>query len=157
MLETREIDFFNLSAVLALEISKSQAGYVAPNAVTIAQNAYEPAGWLRGLWDGDTPVGLIAMVNPTIKSPSFEEGDLKDAAYLWRLMIDENHQRKGYGKQAMEIAFAQAREWQHPKLQTSCVPGAFTPQPFYERLGMVATGRIIDDEVELICDVPLAR
>jgi len=153
-LEAREIDFHNLSKIMKLTIADNQKGYVAPNSVTIAQNAYEPAGWVRGLWDADVPIGLVAMINPSIPSPSFEDGDPTDAAYLWRLMIDKSQQRKGYGKLAMEIAFQKAREWNMPRFQTSCVPGDQTPQKFYESLGLMPTGRMVDGEVELMGPTP---
>lgn len=155
-LEARKIDFHNIGKIMNLSVSAEQDIYVAPNSVTIAQCAYEPAGWLRGLWDGDTPVGLIAMINPLIPSPSFEEGDPTDAAYLWRLMIDQNHQRKGYGKRALEIGFETARRWGLRRFHTSCVPGMHSPQKFYESMGLAPTGQIIDNEVELMRPVPTA-
>lgn len=153
-LEARAIDFYNLSKILKLGVHADQKDNVAPNSVTIAQNIYEPAGWVRGLWDGDTPIGLIAMINPAIESPSFEEGDPTDAAYLWRLMIDKQHQGKGYGRLAIGIAFNKAREWNMPRFQTSCVPGPHSPQKFYELLGLKPTGRIVEEEVELMGPTP---
>lgn len=153
-LEAREIDFHNLSALLKIKVRPDQEHLVAPNSVTIAQFHYEPAGWVRGLWVDDAPVGLIAMINPTIESPSFEEGDPIDAAYLWRLMISSDHQDMGYGRQAMQIAFAQARAWGLDKFHTSCVPGDNSPLAFYENLGLTQTGRIVDREIELMGPVP---
>ena len=155
-LEAREITYETLRQIMNLGVEDAQKENVAPNAVTIAQNVYEPAGWVRGLWDGDTPIGLIAMINPAIKSPSFEEGDPTDAAYLWRLMIDKAHQGKGYGHLALGIAFAQARAWEMPRFQTSCVPGPHSPQVFYEQHGLSPTGRIVDGEVELMGPTPPA-
>ena len=154
MLEAREITFETLSRIMNLDVEKEQQDNVAPNSVTIAQNAYEPAGWVRGLWDGDSPIGLIAMLNPSVESPSFEAEDPTDAAFLWRLMIDKSQQGKGYGGMAMEIAFEQARLWGMPRFQTSCVPGEHSPQAFYEKCGLKATGRVIDGEVELIGPTP---
>ena len=153
-LEAREITYETLSKIMRLSVEEAQKENVAPNAVTIAQNVYEPAGWVRGLWDADTPIGLIAMINPAIESPSFEAGDPTDAAYLWRLMIDKAHQGKGYGHLALNIAFAQARAWGMPRFHTSCVPGEASPQKFYEKHGLRPTGRIVDDEVELMGPTP---
>jgi len=156
-LEAREIDFYNLSQILALSVFDNQKPNVAPNSVTIAQNIYEPAGWVRGLWDGDTAIGLIAMTNPSIKSPSSEEDDPTDAAYLWRLMIVKEHQGKGYGKLAMDIAFLQAREWNMPRFHTFCAAGPHSPQKFYEALGFKPTGRVFEEEVELIRQTPVSK
>ena len=153
MLEAREITFENLSALLKLKVSDAQDKYVAPNAVTIAQYHYEPAGWVRGLYDGETAVGLLAMINPSISSPSFEDGDPTDGGYMWRLLIGEEHQGKGYGRQAVEIAKNLCREWGYKKLYTSAVPGDLTPIPFYESCGLHKTGRMLDGEVELVAEL----
>ncbi len=154
MIEAREITFFTLSPLMKLKVRPDQERLVAPNSVTIAQGHYEPAGWVRGLYDGDNPIGLIAMITPNIQSPSFEEGDRTDAAYLWRLMIGAAHQGKGYGTQAMQIAFQQAGAWGFEKLYTSCVKGEDSPVAFYESLGLERTGRMLDGEVELIGALP---
>lgn len=153
-LEAREVDFYNLSALMKIKVTPAQENMVAPNAVTIAQFAYEPAGWVRGLWDGDTAIGLVAMITPSIKSPSMEEGDPTDAAYLWRLMIAADQQRKGYGHQAMEIVFQQTRDWGFDKLNTSVVKGDDTALPFYKAFGLIETGRDVDGEIELMGPVP---
>lgn len=153
MIEARPIDFYTLSPIINLKVRANQEHLVAPNSITIAQFHYEPAGWVRGLWDGDTPVGLIAMINPLIESPSFEEGDRTDAAYLWRLMIADDHQAKGFGGEAISIAFAQTRKWGLPYLQTSVVPGENCPAPFYEKHGLMQTGAVIDKELELLSSI----
>ena len=155
-LAPRALSYETLTSILNLAVSDEQQAYVAPNAYTVAQNTFEKGGWVRGLWDGETPVGLIAMIDPAIESPSAEPDDPKDCAYLWRLMIDKNQQGKGYGKLAMDIAFEQARAWGYAKFLTSCVPGPHTPQPFYESVGLRPTGRLVDGEVELAGKTPPA-
>lgn len=151
MLEAREIDYKNLLAVAKLSVSAAQDKYVAPNAYTIAQYHYEPAGWIRGLFAGDEAVGLMAMMNPADPSPSWDEDDPKDGGFLWRLMIDQAHQGNGYGRQAVDFAKAQCQRWGYQKLYTSAVPGDLTPIPFYESCGMRLTGRMLDGEAELVC------
>ena len=150
MIEAREIDFHTLSAIFKLNVRADQKYLVAPNSVTIAQCHYEPAGWLRGLWSGDTPVGLIAMINPLNESPSFEEGDRLDAAYIWRLMIAEEHQAKGYGAEAIAIAVKQARAWGLPNIYLSVVPEEGSAIEFYEAQGFAKTGIMHDQEVEML-------
>ncbi len=153
-LETREITFETLSQIIDLSVETAQKANVEANVLTIAQNIYEPAGWVRGLWDADRPIGLIAMVNPHKESPRFKDRNPQDAAHLWRLMIDKNHQNKGYGALAMEIAFAQARAWGMPMLQNTCVQGPQSPRIFYEKCGLTATGRMIAGEIEMMGSVP---
>ncbi len=153
VLESREIEFGNLSALLKLKVMPSQEKFVAPNSVTVAQYHYEPSAWMRSLWFDDQVVGMVSMINPAIESPSFEEGDRTDGAYLWRLMIGSDFQGKGYGRAAMDIVMEQTRRWGYSKLYTSLVPGEGTPQPFYEAIGMTLTGRVLDKELELLMQV----
>ncbi len=149
-IEAREVNFYNLRSLLKLNVRSEQDSYVAPTAVTIAQYHYEPSGWVRGLFVGDVAVGLLALINPSIPSPSFEEGDPDDGGYMWRLLIDAEHQGRGYGRQAVEIAKAQCRDWGYNRLYTSAVPGPHTPIPFYEHCGFQKTGRTLDREIELL-------
>ena len=68
MLERREITRETLSPILKLKVRPGQEHLVAPNAVTVAQCAYEqPGGYVWGLWDGEQPVGLIAMIGWAVR------------------------------------------------------------------------------------------
>lgn len=153
MINAREVDFHNLSKIMDLKVSDAQSKYVAPNAVTIAQFHYEPSAWMRGLYDGDTAVGLIAMINPSIPSPSFEEGDPDDGGYMWRLMIGEPFQGKGFGREAVEIAKSLSRDWGYKRFYTSAVPGDISPLPFYESCGLHKSGKMLGGEIELIAEL----
>ena len=74
--------------------------------------------------------------------------------YLWRLLIDRMHQRRGIGELAMRQFIQQLRRQGVPRLFTSCAEGvAGGPRPFYDRLGFVATGRQVDDETELVLEL----
>jgi diamine N-acetyltransferase len=65
--------------------------------------------------------------------------------YLWKLLIDERHQGRGYGAEVVRqvaglVHAAGARE-----LLTSYVPADGGPAGFYRRLGFVPTGELNDD------------
>lgn len=85
-LERRRVEKDHLRALFRLKVAEDQAGLVAPNEITLAQAAYEPGGYVWGLWEGDIAVGLLAMIHPH-EAGGMEEGEDPDAAYLWRLMI----------------------------------------------------------------------
>lgn len=68
--------------------------------------------------------------------------------YLWRLLIDRRHQRRGIGLRALEDLIGQMRAAGHAELLVSWVEGSGTPAPFYRRRGFELTGRIVDGEVE---------
>ena len=48
----------NYNAVIKLAVAPAQADFVASNAVTLAQAAYEPESWLRAIYAGSEPVGV---------------------------------------------------------------------------------------------------
>ncbi|HEY6634407.1 MAG TPA: GNAT family N-acetyltransferase [Acidimicrobiia bacterium] len=68
--------------------------------------------------------------------------------YLWRLLVDRMHQRRGIGTRIMAMVVDQCREWGASALVTSWEEGPGSPRPFYLRLGFEPTGRIIDEETE---------
>ncbi|MEM9430584.1 MAG: GNAT family N-acetyltransferase [Pseudomonadota bacterium] len=154
MLEAVEITRANLRDYLDLALAPGQEKLVAPNAVTVAQAHYEPGSWVRGLAAGGTPVGMMAMIDVSALGEPAEPGDPENWAYLWRLMIDAKHQRMGYGTEAIEIAFAQARAWRRPTLALHVEVDGPNARAFYERLGFVATGRIDRNERFMTAPVP---
>jgi diamine N-acetyltransferase len=73
---------------------------------------------------------------------------------LWRFMIDARYQGLGFGRRALELVIAYVKTRPDAKtLFTSCVPGAGSPCPFYEKMGFAYTGE--EDEGELIMRLEL--
>jgi len=149
MLEWRAITRDTLSQILRLKVAPNQQHLVAPNAVTVAEAAYEqPGAYVWGMWDGTDAVGLIAMIDPR-EYKHLEPGDDPGGAYIWRLMIAANLQGNGYGRAAIELCLAQARTWGLPRLATSVVDSPDSNIGFYEKLGFIRTGAFVDDEIVL--------
>jgi RimJ/RimL family protein N-acetyltransferase len=97
--------------------------------------------WMRGvLADGER--AAFVMTSATHGT--------RDGHYLWRLLVDRMHQRRGIGRRAIELLVDQLRLDGIPRLYTSCGQGVGTPQPFYARLGFAPTGELVDGEVELV-------
>lgn len=70
--------------------------------------------------------------------------------YLWRMMIADSHQRKGYGKRVLQLIVDYVRS--RPggtAITVGAVPDEGSPQPFYESFGFVATGEVKSGEVIL--------
>ena len=65
-----------------------------------------------------------------------------------RLLVDRMHQRRGIGERAVALVVEEARRAGVDRLVTSYVDERGGPEPFYERLGFVRTGAIVDGEVE---------
>ena len=51
--ELREITSETVRQVTALAVAPDQEGYVAPNAISIAEAYFEPKAWFRAIAAGD--------------------------------------------------------------------------------------------------------
>ncbi|AOO80895.1 GNAT family N-acetyltransferase [Bosea vaviloviae] len=133
-LSLREVTAASVRAICALKVADSQNGYVAANAVSIAQAYFEPTAVFRAAYAGETPVGFI-MWRPGSDDPD-------RVISLWRFMIDRDHQGKGYGKAALSLWLQQRREDGIRLVTTSVVLGPASPLDFYRSLGFDLTGEI---------------
>jgi len=136
----REVTADTVRAICRLAVTDAQTKFVAPNAVSIAQAYFEPKAWFRAVYADEAPVGF-AMIEDDREKPEY---------FLWRFMIDARYQRMGFGRRAMELVIDHVRTLPRAtELLTSCVQGDGGPQPFYEGLGFVATGKFEDGEAIL--------
>lgn len=120
-------------------------GPVAPNAVSVVQAHQLDGAYLRAIYAGELPVGLIMMHEDRSEDePEF---------FLWRLGVDAEHQRRGYGARALALLMEYARQRGALELLTSCEPGPDGPVGFYTKLGFKPTGDWLDDE--MIMKLPL--
>lgn len=136
----REVTAENLRAILTLKVAEKQQGYVAPNAVSIAEAHYTPGAWFRAIYADDTPVGF-AM--------TFEDRN-RPLYMLWRFMVDERYQRRGFGRRALELVIDRVRTLPGAtELLLTHVPGEHGPEAFYRRLGFEHTGEERGRELEM--------
>ena len=152
--EPREITYDNVDELIDLAVSDDQTHLVAPNSLTIAQASYMPDCWTRGLWVAGDPVGLIAMIDLHENHPEADDYAPANVAFLWRLMIDEAHQGRGYGSQAIHLALEQAQQWRRERLYLSVARGDGNALAFYKRFGLGPTGEVHADELVLSGTVP---
>ncbi|UCE67612.1 MAG: GNAT family N-acetyltransferase [Candidatus Zixiibacteriota bacterium] len=140
----REITGDTVRTICDLKVSESQKGFVAPNAVSIAQAYFAKTAWFRAIYADDTPVGFL-MLDKNTEKPEY---------FLWRLMIDERYQRMGFGYMAMELLIEYVRSLPGAaEFLTSCVPGDGSPERFYNKLGFTRTGEM--DGGEVVMRLPL--
>ncbi|WP_299661684.1 N-acetyltransferase [uncultured Ruegeria sp.] len=139
-----------LRALAALSVHDEQTKFVASNLMTMAQSIFEPGSEIYGIWEDKTPVGLLAIVDMSHPDAELDEGDDPDGIYIWRLMVDQAHQGKGYGLAALQCAKAMAQKKGRSNLIISVVDEPGCALPLYERFGFGRTGRIVDGEVELV-------
>ncbi len=137
----REIGDDNVDELIRLSVAPGQTGLVGSVAASIAQASVRPPGRPLGLYDGDAPVGLLLLWDAR-RDP--DEPD--DELYIWRLLIDEAHQGKGYGTLAIRWTIDEARRLGVAKVGLSHQDKAGHAGPFYEKLGFVYTGEVDDNE-----------
>jgi diamine N-acetyltransferase len=148
----REITAQTVRSVLKLSVAESQKGFVADNAVSLAQALFAPEAWYRAIYVGDEPVGFVMLSDDSLKTPPPE----RPAIGVWRLMIDGQHQGRGIGAAAMRLVIEHVRrKGLFETLELSYVPGPGCPEPFYLGLGFRHTGRI--DEGEVVLELPLTK
>ena len=152
-----EVTAETVRRITDLTVSPVQRDYVATNAESIAQAYFHPSAWFRAICADGVPVGFVMIEDETLLDPA--ERPAQPAVGLWRFMIDQRAQGRGFGAEAIERVVEHVLS--RPgidQLWCTCVPGPHSPRGFYERLGFINTGRIDDGEEVLVLDLaPLRR
>ena len=133
----RPITRDNLWAVVELKPHPGQEEFVADNIDSIANAYVEPTFVPLAVYAGDDLVGF-AM---------YGQHPHTGAWWVIRLMIDREHQGKGYGRAAMEALIAMMAERVGcEEIVTSFVPANTVAAGLYASLGFLPTGEIEDGE-----------
>ena len=144
-IELRPIHNQNWLKCVSLRVGTDQEKYVASNAFSLAQAAYESSYKPMGVYFQDVMVGFIMYG----KDPD------DDRYWISRLMIAQEHQGKGFGKAALVSAIEELAALPDctEEIVLSYVPGNEHPEHMYEQVGFRKTGRIIEDEIEMVWKV----
>ena len=144
------------TAALRLRSAPGQEQFVASVEQSFADALEHPEACARywAVYDGDEAVGFT-MISDNIPRETLDaDPTLVGPYFLWRLLIDERQQRRGYGTATLDAVVAYVRSRPDgDALLTSAGQGEGSPQPFYERYGFVPTGDIVEDEVVLRLDL----
>src|SRR5918998_3001120 len=133
----RPITRDNLWAVVDLKLHPSQEKFVEENVASIANAYVEPTFVPLAVYAGDALVGF-AMYGPHPATGAW---------WVLRLMIDREHQGRGYGRGAMEAVLAMMAERVGcAEVVTSCVPANAVAAGLYASLGFRPTGEVEDGE-----------
>ena len=147
-----KVDTKNINALVDLEPFESQQIFVVDNCYSLAE-AYANIsnGWYAqpfGIYDGDTPV-VFLMIGFDIADEDIDREKyplLTNNYLIWRFMIDKNHQRKGYGKAAMNLALDFISTW------LSYEPGNDVSRKLYQSFGFVEAEKMPEgwDEIPAV-------
>jgi diamine N-acetyltransferase len=92
------------------------------------------------------------MISDNIPQPM--DDDLVGPYYLWKLLIDQRWQRRGYGAATLDAVVGYLRTRPGAGvLSTSFADGPGSPRGFYLGYGFTDTGQIMWDENVLALDL----
>ena len=141
MIHLQPVTKENLDEVLSLKIYDSQADFVSSTAESLAQAyVYQETAFPFAVYDGQTVVGFIMM--------GYYEA--KNYYTLWKLLISREHQRRGYGKEALRLGIAFLKERFHVnEIYTGVIPGNVVAKRLYESMGFRETGLFENNMLEM--------
>jgi RimJ/RimL family protein N-acetyltransferase len=141
-----EITTDNVPGVLALETHRTQEAFVAPMLKSFADalipevvNGAPVVPWMRAVIADDDIAGFVMLALTTEHHPE---------PYLWRLLVDRLHQRRGIGERALGLVAGECRRMGDRTLLTSWGEGRGSPRGFYLANGFEPTGNVVDGETE---------
>jgi diamine N-acetyltransferase len=121
----------NFRECIALKVADAQGKFVATNLMSIAQAKIYPTANPLAVYAKDEIVGFVMY--------GFDTDDEK--FYLVRLMIDEKHQGKGYGKAATLKVIELMKEIKDCReIFLSFVPENTGAEKLYQNVGFERTG-----------------
>lgn len=129
----REITPENFRECIDLKVAEGQEKFVASNVISIAQAKIYPTANPFAIYHEDEMVGFVMYGFDT------EE----EHFYLGRLMIDEKHQGKGYGKATtLEVIERMKQIEGCGEIYLSFVPENTGAEKLYSSVGFERTGKI---------------
>lgn len=141
-----EITADTMSDVRRLATHKSQELFVSPVSASYGDALFPEVidgapvvPWMRAIEADGQLVGFVMVALSTAAHPE---------PYLWRLLIDRMHQRRGIGTATLNLLVEHCRAWGDRTLITSWELGTGSPEAMYIRFGFVPTGNIVDGEIE---------
>ena len=154
MLKLKKITGRNIWDILKLSVYDAQQDFVASNDLSIieAYTAITGNGYAFpfGIYEEDTPVGFLMIGFDTDEywdnAPSIAKGNYN----LWRLMIDKNHQKKGYGREAVKLALNFIKTFPCGEAEycwLSYEPENEVASRLYRSFGFVETGEMDGEEL----------
>jgi diamine N-acetyltransferase len=140
LLHLKPITKDNWLKAISLHVREDQKKFVAPNAVSLAQLNFLENFHAKGIYHDEEMIGFTLF--------GIDEDDHE--YWIYRMMIDQKHQGKGYGKEAVQLVVDDIRKMKEDRHQTitlSYEPTNEHGKSVYEKMGFQEIdGLIIGDE-----------
>lgn len=138
MIRLEPITKDNYKDAIAITVTSEQKLIIADVVYSLAQCYVYPDILQPFLVvDGEKPVGFILFIVIT----------KKDQYEFNRIMIDQHHQGKGYGRQAMLLGIEYLKNKGAKVIELSHLSNNPHPSKLYQSLGFTYTGVVEDGEV----------
>lgn len=154
MLRLESVNAKNVWSILKLSVSEAQKDFVASNDLSIIEAYVCVSGgghaFPFGIFDGDIPVGFV-MIGYDVDDSYLDPPSVAHGNYsIWRLMIDEKYQHRGYGTEALTLALDFVRSF--PCGRAECCYLSYEPENeaakrLYGKFGFAENGERDDDEI----------
>lgn len=153
MIRLEKVNAKNVWDILKLHVGKDQESFVAPNDLSIIEAYIAVTGnghaFPFGIFDDDVPVGFL-MIGYDVDDSYENPPQIAYGNYsIWRLMIDEKYQNRGYGKEAIHLAIEFIRSFPCGKAEycyLSYEPENMKAKRLYSACGFVENGEKDDEE-----------
>lgn len=143
MINLRNITEENFIDAFHLKLASEQERFVSHPIRSLAQAyVYREQCQPFGIYEGDTMVGYV-MVIYDYDIPEYD---------IWHMMIDEPHQRRGYGKAALDqvLDYIKAKPFgTSDRVTLTCSRDNIQALDLYKGRGFAETGAADEDEIEL--------
>lgn len=146
MLMLQDVTGRNWRDCIRLSLHDHQLDYVASNVATIAESKFEQHYHLRAIYGGEQLVGMLAYCHET-------EPEDAELYWIFRLMIDKDHQRKGHGAEAMKLAMLEIAQHGGKRIRTMHKPENSAASALYGQLGFHVIGSLDDGDTLLEHDL----
>ena len=145
-LSLRPVTADNYEAICDLDVAPEQEAFVACNMWSLVEAAYNDGHITRGIYLNDEAVGFFMWVYETPNKVS-----------IYRFMVDQIHQRKGIGRQAMAMALQEIQQ----DSNLSCIEICYNPnnpvaKDFYASFGFIEVG-MDDDGEDMLAEIQLPK
>jgi diamine N-acetyltransferase len=98
----------NWRAVVHLNVAEDQREFVAPNVYSLAEAAYDQSLTPAAIYADETLIGFALSTREPFQGEwGFTETPYEGELGILRVMVDQQYQGQGYGKQAMQALIAQ--------------------------------------------------
>ncbi|MBE5793313.1 MAG: GNAT family N-acetyltransferase [Clostridiales bacterium] len=145
MIQLKPVTRENLENVLALRVSTEQQRYVSPTAHSLAQAyVYRETAFPFAVYADETLVGFIM----------FGYYEARRQYTLWKFLIDQRYQGRGYGRAALMKGIAYMKEtFAIKELYTGVSLGNAAAKQLYRSVGFAETGLVEDgmEEMKYTC------